>query len=140
MREAAQPPSATLNVVDSSAWLEYFADDPNASAFAPAIEHLDSLVVPSITLYEVYKRMDAQRGRGAAQRAVAQMMQGHVVDLDAHVALTAAQLSRAERLPMADSIILATTRLHHATLWTQDDDFEHVQGVQFRRKIARIER
>ena len=127
---------AAPSVVDSSAWLEYFADGPNAEVFAPAVERLEALIVPSITIYEVYKRMDAQRGRGAAQRAVAQMMQGRVVDLDAHIALTAAQLSHAEGLPMADSIILATTRLHRATLWTQDDDFERVAGVRFFPKVA----
>jgi predicted nucleic acid-binding protein len=119
------------NVVDSSAWLEYFADGPNASRFAPPIETLAALVVPSITLYEVYKRLDQQRGRAYAQRGVAQMMQGSIVDLDAHVALTAAQISRAEHLPMADSIILATTRLHRAALWTQDEHFENKPGVHY---------
>ncbi len=80
--------------------------------------------------------MDAQRGRAAAQRAVAQMMQGRVVDLDAHIALTAAQVSRAERLPMADSIILTTARLEQAELWTQDDDFAHVPGVHYYPKVS----
>jgi toxin FitB len=97
---------------------------------------VDALVVPSIALFEVYRRMDAQRGRGPAQMAVAQMMQGRVVALDATIALTAAQLSRAERLPMADSIILATSRACRATLWTQDEDFESKAGVRFYRKVA----
>lgn len=118
-------------MVDSSGWLEYFADAPNANRFAAAIEAVPRLVVPSITLYEVYKRLDAERGRAYAQRGVAQMMQGLIIDLDAHVALTAAQISRAERLPMADSIILATSRLHRATLWTQDEHFEHIPGVRY---------
>jgi predicted nucleic acid-binding protein len=122
--------------VDSSAWLEYFAGGPNARAFASAIQAVAQLLVPSITLYEVYKRMDAQRGRGLAQQAVALMMQGRVVDFDAQIALTAAQVSRAETLPLADSIILATARLHRATLWTQDEDFEHIAGVRFYRKGA----
>ncbi len=125
------------NVVDSSAWLEYFADAPNAGHFAPAIEAVAGLIVPSITLYEVYKRLDEQRGRAYAQRGVAQMMQGGVVDLDAHIALTAAQTSRAEHLPMADSIILATSRLHKAELWTQDDHFENTPGVRYFRKVLK---
>ena len=129
--------AATANVVDSSAWLEYFADGPNASRFASAIEAVTALVVPSITLYEVYKRLNEQRGRASAQRGVAQMMQGRVVDLDAHVALTAAQTSRAEHLPMADSIILATSRLHQADLWTQDEHFENKPGVHYFPKIVR---
>lgn len=124
------------NVVDSSAWLEYFADAPNASRFAPAIETVAGLVVPSITLYEVYKRLDEQRGRAYAQRGVAQMLQGRVVDLDAHIALTAAQTSRAEHLPMADSIILATSRIHKAELWTQDDHFENKPGVRYFPKVV----
>lgn len=124
------------NVIDSSAWLEYFSDGPNASRFAPAIERVTVLLVPSITLYEVYKRLDEQRGRAYAQRGVAQMMQGQVVDLDAHVVLTAAQTSRAEHLPMADSIILATSRLHGAELWTQDEHFENKPGVHYFPKIV----
>jgi predicted nucleic acid-binding protein len=140
---ASTPPSSgtptaskSANVIDSSAWLEYFADGPNAESFAPPIEAISRLIVPTIALFEVYKRMDAQRGRAAAQRAVAQMMQGRVVNLDAHIALTAAQVSRAERLPMADSIILTTARLEQAELWTQDDDFEHVPGVRYYPKVA----
>jgi predicted nucleic acid-binding protein len=129
-RLTAPDPAAGPNVIDSSAWLEYFADEPNAEHFAPAIEAVARLVVPSITLYEVYKRLDTDRGRAYAQRGAAQMLQGRVIDLDAHVALTAAQTSRAERLPMAASIILATTRLNHATLWTQDDHFKNMAGVR----------
>jgi toxin FitB len=139
-RARRKPPSTAAgapgpNVVDSSGWLEYFADAPNADRFAAAIEAIARLVVPSITLYEVYKRLDAERGRASAQRGVAQMMQGLVIDLDAHVALTAAQISRAEHLPMADSVILATSRLHSATLWTQDEHFAQVPGVRYFAKV-----
>jgi toxin FitB len=132
---AAPVGAAGLNVVDSAGWLEYFADAPNAGHFAPAIEAVPRLIVPSITLYEVYKRLESQRDRAHAQRGVAQMMQGRVVDLDAHVALTAAQTSLAEQLPMADSIILTTARLHRATLWTQDEHFLNVSGVHYFPKV-----
>jgi predicted nucleic acid-binding protein len=120
-----------MNVVDSSGWLEYFADGPNADFFADAIEAVDALVVPAISLYEVFKRVLQQRGEGPALQAVALMSQGQVVILDMGLALEAARLSVAERLPMADSIILATTRWYEATLWTQDRDFEHIKGVQY---------
>ena len=110
---------------------------PDAPNFAPAIEAVARLVVPSITLYEVYKRLDEQRGRAYAQRGVAQMMQGRVVDLDAHMALTAAQTSRTQRLSMADSIILATARLHKAELWTQDEHFENKPGVHYFPKVVK---
>jgi toxin FitB len=121
-----------VNVVDSSAWLEYFANGSNASFFAGPIEATDELVVPSVTLYEVFKRVLQQRDESDALRAVAIMQQGSVVDLDARVALTAARLSLDTRLPMADSVILATARLHQATLWTQDADFASLPGVRYR--------
>ena len=121
-----------MNVVDSSAWLEYFANGPNAAFFAGSIEETESLIVPSLTIYEVFKRVLQQRDEGDALRAVAVMQQGSVVDLDVPLALSAARLSLDSRLPMADSVVLATARLHHATLWTQDADFEGVPGVRYR--------
>ncbi len=123
-----------MNVVDSSAWLEYFADGPNAVAFAPAIQATAELVVPSITLLEVFKRVYQQRGEGPALQAVAAMQQGRVIDLDGPVALAAAKLSADSKLPLADSVVLATARQIEATLWTQDADFEGMSGVRYRAK------
>ncbi|WP_425154295.1 type II toxin-antitoxin system VapC family toxin [Candidatus Palauibacter sp.] len=121
-----------MNVVDSSAWLEYFADGPNAAEFADAITDTEQLIVPSITLFEVFKRIREQRDPGAALYAVAQMRRGRVVDLDGDLAVEAAALSTEEGLPLADSIILATSRLEDAVLWTQDRDFEGMEGVEYR--------
>jgi predicted nucleic acid-binding protein len=121
-----------MNVVDSSAWLEYFANGQNASFFARPIEETDELLVPSLTIYEVFKRVLQQREEGDALRAVAVMQQGSVVDLDARLALSAARVSLETRMPMADSIVLATARLHGATLWTQDADFDGIPGVRYR--------
>ncbi len=120
-----------MNIVDSSGWLEYFADGENADFFSSAIENVTELIVPSISIYEVFKRILQQREEGAALQAVAVMAQGSVIDLDLRIALEAARLSHSENLPMADSIILATARLSHATLWTQDHDFEKIEGVQY---------
>ena len=120
-----------MNVVDSSGWLEFFADGPNAPFFAAAIEDLTGLIVPTISIYEVYKRVLQQRGQRDAMDAVAAMQQGHVVDLDVGIAVSAATISLAEQLPLADSVILASARAHAATLWTQDADFEKVAGVRF---------
>jgi predicted nucleic acid-binding protein len=120
-----------MNVVDSSGWLEYFADGPNAGFFAPAIANTAALVVPSISVYEVFKRVLQQRGEDDALQAIAPMVRGHVVDLDASLALGAAKISVDLGLPMADSVILATARVHNATLWTQDADFESIEGVQY---------
>ncbi len=123
-----------MNVVDSSAWLEYFADGPNAPAFAPPIQATADLVVPSITLLEVFKRVYQQRGEGPALQAVALMQQGQVIDLDGPLALAAAKLSADTKLPLADSVVLATARQCEATLWTQDVDFEGMPGVRYRAK------
>ena len=120
-----------MNVVDSSAWLEFFADGPNAGAFAPVIQNVRELVVPTITIFEVYKRAHQQRGEGEALRAVAAMMQGTVVSLGGELAISAARLSLERRLPLADSVVLATARAHRATLWTQDADFKGLEGVRF---------
>ena len=121
-----------MNVVDSSAWLEYFADGPNAEDFAPIIKDAESLLVPSITVYEVFKRIREQRDSEVALRAVSQMRRGRVVDLDADLAVAAADLSAELQLPLADSVILATARATEATLWTQDADFEGLDGVEYR--------
>ena len=121
-----------MNLVDSSAWLEYLADGPNAAFFAPPIEETRKLVVPSIVVLEVFKRLLQQRGENVATQAAALLLQGRVVDLDPSLALTAARLGLEHRLPLADSVILATARRERATIWTQDADFEGIEGVRFR--------
>ena len=120
-----------MNVVDSSGWLEYFADGSNAAFFAPAIEATRELLVPTLSLYEVFKRVLQQRDEGQALQAVALMQQGQIVDLTAAIALSAAKASIERRLPMADSIMLVTARLHGATFWTQDADFKNVEEVKY---------
>jgi predicted nucleic acid-binding protein len=126
-----------MNVVDSSAWLEYFANGPNAAFYAPAIEKTSDLLVPSLTLYEVFKRVLQQRDEGHALQAVAVMEQGTVIDLDAPLALIAARTSVEHRLPLADSVVLATARAHEAVLWTQDADFKGMAGVEYRKHKSR---
>ena len=121
-----------MNVIDSSAWLEYFGDGPNAGEFADAIADTEHLIVPTITLFEVFKRIRVQRDLDAALYAVAHMQCGRVIDLDVHLAIAAAELSAESGLPMADSVILATARREGATLWTQDRDFEGMEGVEYR--------
>ncbi len=120
-----------MNIVDSSGWLEYFAGGANASYFEPAITKLSELLVPSVSLYEVFKRVYQQRGEGEALVAVALMQQGTVVDLDSTLAMSSAKISAEMKLPMADSIMLATARQAGAVLWTQDTDFEDMQGVRY---------
>jgi len=121
-----------VNVVDSSAWLEYFANGPNATFFAKAVEETRRLVVPTLCLFEVFKKIHQIRSENDALQAAASMKQGIVVDLDAPLALAAARLSIQHRLPLADSIVLATTRSFNATLWTQDCDFKDLPNVRYR--------
>jgi predicted nucleic acid-binding protein len=120
-----------MNVVDSSGWLEYFAGGRNSRAFAPPIEDTAKLVVPTLSLLEVFKRVLEQRGEPAALQAVALMHQGRIVGLDAPLSIAAARLGVQEKLPLADSVMLATARAFGATLWTQDADFAGMPGVRF---------
>ena len=126
-----------MNLVDSSGWLEYLADGPAADVFAPALEATESLLVPAICVTEVFKRVLQQRGEDAALQAATLMRQGTIIDLDFSLALLAAKIGNECKLPLADSVILATARAHHATLWTQDADFEGLEAVRFFRKSKR---
>ena len=120
-----------MNVVDSSAWLSYFAGDENAEHFAGPIEATDELLVPTVTMTEVFKNVLRQRGEEMALIAVAHMEQGTVVSLDEELAINAAYFGTSLKLPLADSIVYATAQKHAALLWTQDADFKSLDGVQF---------
>ncbi|OGO38956.1 MAG: twitching motility protein PilT [Chloroflexi bacterium RBG_16_57_8] len=120
-----------MNVVDSSGWLEYFADSANADFFAQPVENTGELIVPSSTIYEVFKSTSRQRSEQEALKTVALMMQGHIIDLDVPLAVSSARISANLGLSMADSIIIATARAFDAVLWTQDAHFEGLDGVRF---------
>lgn len=122
-----------MNLVDSCGWLEYLADGPNASFYAPALRDLPRLVVPTLCVLEVFKRVVQQRGEGAALQAAAAMGQGRLVPLDETIALSAARIGVAHKLPLADSVILATAQATGAVVWTQDADFKGFPGVRFPR-------
>jgi len=125
-----------MNVVDSSAWLEYLAAGPNAAYFAAAIENTAELIVPTLILYEVFKRIVQQRSENEALQVIAVMQQGQIADLDSRTALSAARISIDHQLPMADSVILATARLNDALLWTQDSHFEGIPNVKYKKTAA----
>ena len=120
-----------MNIVDSSGWLEYFADGPNADHFLPPLQEPSSLIVPSITIYEVFKVVLRETGENEALQTIAAMQKGSVVDLTAGIAMNASKLSLQHNLPMADSIILATSKAYECIIWTQDSDFENLKRVQF---------
>ena len=120
-----------MNVVDSSAWLEYLADGPNAEYFSAPLEDTGNLIVPTICIYEVFKAVLRQRGDDAALQTVALMKHGSTINLSDDLALQAAKISLEYKIPMADSIILATTRAYEAVLWTQDKDFKGMENVNY---------
>ena len=120
-----------MKLIDSSAWLEYFAGGPQASQFAAAIEQVADVLVPTIVLLEVTRRVMQQRDEDAALQIAAMLHQGQVVPLDSGIALSAAQLGVAHRLPLADSIIYATARQYQATVWTMDAHFADLPGVRY---------
>ncbi len=137
---ARQSSAVTASVVDSSGWLEYVDGGPNAEVFEPAILAVESLIVPTICLLEVFRRMLREKGEDPALDVVSQMRQGLIVDLDADLALEAGRLGIELKLPLADSVILATARLHRATLWTQDEHFDGMHGVRYIAKASRERR
>jgi len=120
-----------MNVIDSSAWLSYFSGDANSTAFAKPIENINKLLIPSITLTEVFKCIFRQRGEDVALDAIAHMEQGKVIPLDGSLAIDAAQYGVDFKLPLADSIIYATAQKFNAVVWTQDADFKSLDGVKY---------
>lgn len=119
------------NIVDSSGWLEYFADAKNANFFAPAIENTKDLIVPTISIHEVFKHVLRQCSEKQAFESIECMMQGTVVDLDIEISLSAAKLGVLHKIPLADSIILATGLAHEAIVWSQDADFKGLKHVKY---------
>lgn len=120
-----------MHIVDSSGWLEYFLDTPNANIFATYIEDTDNLLVPTIILYEVFKKILIEKGENVALQNATDMKQGNLIDLTQDIAFLAAVLGKEHKLPMADSIILATAQKHNAVVYTQDTDFKGIKGVHY---------
>ncbi len=123
-----------MNLVDSSGWLEYFSDDKNAKFFAPIIENTKELIVSSINIYEIYKKILTERNESSALEAIAIMHQSKIIDVNSVISIEAARLSVNNKIPMADSLIYITARMNDAVVWTQDYDFKNLEGVKFIKK------
>ena len=123
-----------MNVVDSSAWLAYFTEEPGADFFTEAIEDTELLLVPTVCIYEVFKVILRHRGEEVALQYATAMKQGIVVDLDSELALEAAFLGQQQKLALADSIIYAVAQKHQALLWTQDEHFKGLANVRYTAK------
>jgi len=120
-----------MNLVDSSGWVEYFSNGSNAKFFIPPLQDLENLLVPTICIYEVFKRLMLDMGEENALQAAGIMSSGQVIERDRKIAIDAAQISVELELVMADSIILATARDHDAIVWTQDAHFKDIAGVKY---------
>jgi len=120
-----------MNVVDSSAWLEYFAAIPSGMLFANAIVDPAQVIVSTVNIYEVFKRILQIRTDQDAFYAVAVMLDYRVIEPDTQLSLEAVLLARKHKLAFADSIILATALAFEATLWTQDAHFAGIAGVKY---------
>jgi predicted nucleic acid-binding protein len=127
-----------MNIVDSSGWLAYFADEPNAKHFLTPLNDTDSLVVPTVTIYEVFKVVLRESSENEALQAAVAMQKGRVVDLTASMAIAASKISLEHKIPMADSIILATAKVFEATIWTQDSDFKNIDDVKYFPFVERL--
>ena len=125
-----------MNIVDSSGWLEYFSGGPNAEYFSSPLKEPSSLIVPVITIYEVFKVVLREAGENEALQSIAAMQKGQVKDLTFSLSMNAAKISLQHNLPMADSIIFATANIYKCSLWTQDSHFENLSGVNFFPKIS----
>ena len=123
-----------MHIVDTSAWLEYFADSPQARHFAAAVEDTEHLLVPAVIVYEVFKKVALAFDENRALQAIGQLKQGRVVNVDEAIAIYAGKLSLEKKLPMADALIYATAVLHDATVYTQDAHFEGLAQVRYFRR------
>ena len=120
-----------MNLVDSSGWLEYLSDGKNADFFTEVIEDTENLIVSTINIYEVFKKILLEKDENAALQVAAMMQQAEVKDVTSQLSLLAARLSYEHKLPMAHSLILATARTNNARLWTQDSDFKNFPDIKF---------
>jgi len=123
-----------MNLVDSSGWLEYLSDGKNAKLFTPAIEKTNELIVSTINIYEIYKKILLEKDENTAIQVVGLMQQAKVIEVNSTIAIQAAKLSFEQKIPMADSLIYITAKQNDATVWTQDVDFKDLDGVKFFKK------
>lgn len=121
-----------MNVVDASGWLEYFSDGPDAAFFAQVLQETETLLVPTVTILEVFRRICRSHGEGAALQAAAAMQQGTVVPLDTPAALEAGRLAVSHDVSASAGAVLAVAERHSATVWTMDERVRHAPGVRYR--------
>ena len=123
-----------MNLVDTCGWLEYLAGTENAKNFEKEILDTKSLIVPTIVIYEVFKKVTLDFNEDTALEVVAELKQGQVIEVNETISIYAAKLSIEKKLPMADALIYATGLLNDAIILTQDNHFEGLAGVSHFKK------
>ena len=118
-----------MYLVDSVGWLAFFMDDALADAYEPYLVTTETLIISTLNVYEVCRRVEHAAGRKAAAEAIVQMQKTTILAVDEQVAIAAASLSIAHHLAMADAIIYATAQIHHAILITSDAHFSGLPEV-----------
>lgn len=124
-----------LVVVDSCGWLEYIAGGENASFFEQALLNTQRLIVPSLCIFEVSKRLLITHGEAAAREVLDFMMKAKTVHLNSQQMFTAAQTSSQHGLAMADAIIWQTAHSYGAKLYTQDKGLKDMPNVLYKAKL-----
>ncbi|MBW2370230.1 MAG: type II toxin-antitoxin system VapC family toxin [Deltaproteobacteria bacterium] len=120
-----------MNIVDTSGWLAFFNGESNADIFSEPIGNTDSLIVPTICIYEVFKFVKLKNGESEAVKIIAHMKLGNVLPVTENIALEAANISIKHKLAVTDSLIYAGAQIKKAVVWTQDIDFEGLPGVNY---------
>lgn len=118
-------------IVDSCGWLEWFTDGVLAEQYRPYLADQESLLVPVIVLYEVYKVLNREVGEEKALLAAAYMKRSSVIPIDEVIAFSAADTALKENLAMADAIIVATAQIHDCEIITSDADLKNQPNVKF---------
>ena len=120
-----------MNLVDSSGWIEYLQDTPRADLFADAIEDRNSLLVPTIALFEVHEVLSRRLAAELVERCLYVMRLGRVLDFTDARAISASQIAVRHQLAMADAAMYSMAQEFGATFWTQDADYQGLVGVHY---------
>jgi toxin FitB len=120
-----------MNLVDSTGWLAFFSEGKNAAVFGIPIQNVDTLLVPTIIMHEVFKVLLRESGEQNAMIAHAHMQLGKSIDLTPELAIAASRISLEYNLPITDSIVLASAQSLNAVIWTQEEHFKGIRNVKY---------
>jgi predicted nucleic acid-binding protein len=120
-----------MKLVDTCGWIEWLTNGKLASSFEIYLSHTKELIVPTIIQYELYKWICREKNSTLALEVIGLTENGLIVPLDSNLSLYAADLSKEYNLAMADAIIYATSKIHHAELITADAHFKSLPNIKF---------